>query len=97
MHADFAFEVSPRGKGLDCFRTWESLFLGTIPIVKTSTLDPLYLDEGFPVVIVELYREVTAKNLSRWRDCFADKFTPDMIERLTNDYWLGRIRAAVTP
>jgi hypothetical protein len=94
MHAEFAFEVSPRGKGLDCFRTWESLFLGTIPIVKTSTLDPLYIDEGFPVVIVESYREVTADNLARWRDRLAGQFTPAMVRRLTNDYWLDRIRSA---
>jgi hypothetical protein len=94
IHADFAFEVSPRGKGLDCFRTWEALLLGTIPIVKTSTLDPLYVDEDFPVAVVESYREITPDNLTRWRDSLAEKLAPRMIRRLTNDYWLDRIRAA---
>jgi hypothetical protein len=70
------------------------LFLGTIPIVKTSTLDPLYIDEDFPVAIVESYREVTADNLARWREGLTEKLTPAMILRLTNDYWLGRIRSA---
>ena len=94
IHADFAFEVSPRGKGLDCFRTWEALFLGTLPIVKTSTLDPLYVDEDFPVAVVESYREITPDNLTRWRDSLAEKLAPRMIRQLTNDYWLDRIRAA---
>jgi hypothetical protein len=92
MHADFAFEISPRGKGLDCFRTWECLMLNTIPIVKSSTLDPLFIDEDFPVAVVESYQEITRENLLRWRDCLSPKFTPQMVERLTNEYWLNRIR-----
>ncbi len=53
----FKFAVSPHGGGLDCYRTWESLFLGMIPIVRTSTLDPLY--NGLPVLIVSHWEEVT--------------------------------------
>jgi hypothetical protein len=49
-HVCYAFEICPRGNGLDCHRTWEALLLRSIPIVRTSTLDPLY--EGFPVVII---------------------------------------------
>lgn len=93
-HEDFAFEASPRGSGLDCFRTWEALFLDTIPIVKTSPLDALYRREGFPVVIVESWREITPAALARWRDDLAGRFTDDMRRRLTNDYWLGRITEA---
>ena len=93
-HDEFAFEVSPRGSGLDCFRTWEALFLNTIPIVKTSPLDELYRREVFPVVIVESWSEITQGALSRWRDDLAGRFTDDMRRRLTNDYWLGRITEA---
>lgn len=92
-HDEFAFEISPRGKGLDCFRTWESLFLGTIPIVMTTTLDPLYLDEKLPVVIVQSWHEVTAKNLARWKSELEGKFGADTIQKLGNDYWLGKFRA----
>ncbi len=35
------FSISPRGFGLDTHRLWESLYLGTVPIVKTSSLDSL--------------------------------------------------------
>lgn len=31
--ADFKFALSPRGWGPDSYRTWEALFVGTIPIV----------------------------------------------------------------
>ena len=33
------------GHGEDCFRTWESVMFGAIPIVKNSTLWPLF--KGF--------------------------------------------------
>jgi len=94
VHGEFAFEASPRGKGLDCFRTWEALFLGTIPIVQSSSLDPLFLDEGLPVAIVESYREVTPANLARWKAQLQDRFTPALQQKLTTDWWLARIRAA---
>ena len=97
LHADFAFEISPRGNGLDCFRTWEALVLDTIPIVKTTPLDPLFEDENFPVVVVRSYAEITAEALRRWKAEKQELFTPDMKRRLTNDYWLEKIRAASAP
>lgn len=51
------FVLSPRGNGLDCHRTWEALYLGSIPIVCTSTLDPLF--EGLPVLIIQDWSEIT--------------------------------------
>jgi hypothetical protein len=95
-HDDFAFEVSPRGKGLDCFRTWECLFLGTIPIVKTSPLDALYRQEQFPVVIVQSYEEISSANLRRWKADLEGGFTPELIRRLSNDYWVERIRGTIS-
>lgn len=87
----YAFVVSPHGNGLDCHRTWESLVLGNIVIVKRSSLDPLY--EDLPVVIVDDWREITAKNLENWCALHAPGFDrPEVQERLTNRYWLERAR-----
>lgn len=87
----YAFVVSPHGHGLDCHRTWESLVLGNIPIVKRSSLDPLY--EGLPVAIVDDWREITASNLERWHALLHSAFlNAEVQERLTNRYWIARIR-----
>jgi hypothetical protein len=94
IHDDFAFEIAPRGNGLDTFRTWEALALETIPIVQRSPLDPLYDDEALPVVVVDSYREVTAEALVRWQRERAPRFTPDLAHRLTNEYWVEKIRGA---
>jgi hypothetical protein len=87
----YAFVVSPHGNGLDCHRTWESLVLGNIVIVKRSSLDPMY--DGLPVVIVDDWREITADNLRRWHAEHQGAFDdPLVLERLTNRYWIARMR-----
>jgi len=87
----FAFVISPHGHGLDCHRTWESLALGSIPIVRRSPLDPLY--EGLPVVIVDDWREISAHALHGWHEEHHASFdSADVQERLTNRYWIARVR-----
>lgn len=87
----YAFVVSPHGNGLDCHRTWESLVLGNIVIVKRSSLDPLY--DGLPVVIVDDWSEITAQNLSKWHGEHAAACEASSVrERLTNRYWIERMR-----
>lgn len=87
----YAFVVSPHGNGLDCHRTWESLVLGNIPIVRRSSLDPLY--EGLPVVIVDDWSEITKDNLRRWLEVHGDAFEqPEVQLRLTNRYWIEHMR-----
>ncbi len=91
-HANYAFEVCPRGAGSDCHRIWEALLLHTIPIVQTSCLDPLFA--VFPVVAIADWREITLEAVARWRAQLAHGFISTMLDRLTGDYWLSRIMAA---
>ena len=87
----YAFVASPHGHGLDCHRTWESLVLGNIPIVKRSSLDELY--DGLPVVIVSEWDEITTDNLRRWHATHRAAFLETEVqERLTNRYWIARMR-----
>ena len=57
------FVLCPRGAGIDCYRTWESILMGAIPIVKHSALDPLFVD--LPVLIVSDWSEVNEKLLAK--------------------------------
>lgn len=64
-YAEYPFVISAAGNGLDCHRTWELLYLGSIVVTKTSPLDRLF--DGLPVVIVEDWNEVGDKgNLAKW-------------------------------
>jgi hypothetical protein len=90
----YAFVVSPHGNGLDCHRTWESLVLGNIVIVKRSSLDPLY--EGLPVVIVDDWQQITHDNLKLWHATHTSAFDqPEVQEKLTNAYWIARMRRLI--
>ena len=89
-HADFLFEISPQGNGLDCYRTWEALLLQTIPIVRSSTLDPLY--DGLPVAIVDSWEDVTVERLAIWRRELLPLFeTGEVARRLDHELWATRL------
>jgi hypothetical protein len=73
QYCTYKYGISPRGNGLDCHRTWEMLYFGMIPIVKTSPLDILY--DGLPVVIIKEWeflkqidwlKEIDAKTAECW-------------------------------
>lgn len=85
--ASAKFEVAPRGNGLDTHRLWESLYLGTIPIVKTSSLDGLY--EGLPVLVVQDWAEVTEEFLAKKYEEFSKRTFN--LEKLSMDYWAKEI------
>ena len=90
----YAFVVSPGGGGLDCHRTWESLALDNIVIVRRSPLDSLY--QGLPVVIVDRWEEITESNLRRWHAQHAGSFAGRETQaRLSNQYWIDRARAVL--
>lgn len=77
------FVLSPRGNGVDCHRTWEALYMGAIPIVRTSELDVLY--EGLPVIIINDWNEVTQSFLEEKFESMCNQ--PYQWEKLTAEYW----------
>ncbi len=84
------FILCPRGNGLDCHRTWEVLLMGAIPIMKHSTLDPLFA--GLPVVLINKWSDVTEDFLEKTyakiqRTIFAT-------DRMFGGYWLKLIAQA---
>lgn len=95
-YASYPFVMSAHGNGLDCHRTWEVLCLGGIPIVKTSSLDPLY--RGLPVAIVEDWREVRdMARLERWLERLAPLADAEAVRaRLDPRAWLSPLRDLVS-
>ena len=48
------FVLSPPGRGLDCHRTWEAIYLGAVPVVLEGTLSPELL-RNLPIHSVSSY------------------------------------------
>ena len=86
--AETKFVLCPRGNGLDCHRIWESLYMGSIPIVKSSASDSLF--EELPVLVVQDWNELTEEFLeAKYREMSMQTYA---LERLGLDYWLKLIR-----
>ena len=87
--ASSKFELCPRGIALDTYRLWECLYLGTIPIVKSSSLDPLLKD--LPVLIVEDWSLITEQFLNeKFLEFQKKSFNMD---KLKFSYWKKMINS----
>lgn len=86
------FIVSPPGAGLDCYRTWEAIIMGAIPIVLRSEISSLY--DGLPVMFVDSWADIKRDNLQ--------KFESEYLKSLRNGckpwrpkiwarYWITKI------
>ena len=74
------FVVSPPGNGPDCHRTWESLYLGAIPIVKTKFWP--FTKVNLPVIQIKDWNELEAISPSM----VVSELTP----WTSINYWLER-------
>lgn len=89
--AQYAFSICPIGNGMDTHRVWEDLYLGIIPIVKSTPLDPLY--RMYPIVIIQDWKEITSENLEKWyADLHPQFLNSEVINRLSQTYWVGLIK-----
>ena len=83
------FVISPRGYGFDCYRTWEALYAGSIPVVQSYGIDSIY--EGLPVIIVDDILNVTIEDLEvEYEKLKLKKFD---LSRLFLDYWMNKMRS----
>ena len=56
------FTVSPFGNGADCHKTWESLYLKTVPIVTESININFY--KNLPIIIISDWSKFNINELN---------------------------------
>lgn len=84
------FVISPRGGKIDCYRTWETLYAGSIPVVESWGIDSIY--EDLPVIIVDDLTTVTQELLDTAFEQMKHKTFN--LEKLHADYWFNQLRQA---
>jgi hypothetical protein len=82
---DFKFVACPRGNGTDTHRFWETLYRGSIPVVKRSRWSDSISELGIPIVQLENWNfeeflETTTNGI--W-----SLFNPEEIPALWMDHW----------
>ena len=82
-----AFCISPPGNGVDCHRIWESLYLGTIPVVETHSAFNQF--KHLPILFIDDWNKVTIDFLASQVGMLNQFNNP--IHELTMSYWVQKI------
>jgi len=81
------FVFSPEGNGMDTIRTWEALYMGTIPIEKRNLNNRFYTD--LPICFVDKWEDVTEEFLnSEYKRIKSIRWNMD---KLKFSYWQDKI------
>jgi len=74
------FTVSPVGNGLDCHKTWEAIYMKSIPIVTRWHGVEKFKQLGIPIIIIDDWSELKNLNLS-----------PELYKKIWGDFDLNLI------
>lgn len=83
--AQSKYTLAPWGNGVDTYRFWEALYLGSCPITLSHTH---YLGfKGLPAILINSYSDLNMETLEEKYI----KFNPKEINYLNMDYWFDKI------
>jgi hypothetical protein len=89
---DHFYTLCPRGNGIDCHRTWETLYLNRVPVMLRHRNAEFYDD--LPILFVDDWEEVTVDLLESKREHFLT--TAWNFDKLRFDYWKDKIHEAAS-
>ena len=82
------FVLSPQGNGLDCHRTWESIYLGAVPVVISGTLSPFFT-QNLPIWEIEKWEIILEMTDSQLKEKYEEINSRDP-EMAYSAYWENR-------
>lgn len=56
------YSASPEGNGIDCHRTWESMLLGSVPIVESNVSTRYWYTIGLPILLIDSWKDIKTMN-----------------------------------
>jgi len=81
------FNICPRGNGIDTHRMWESIYLGSIPIVPNCINNKQYDD--LPILIINKWSEINNNFLNKKYEEIMSK--PLDYKKIDLEYWRKEI------
>ncbi len=88
---NYKFIISPQGRGLDCHRTWEALYLGIIPIIKKNPWSEYMEKTGIPLLIINDWKEINSFSEKELEKIYLEKKPGLNSEIIFQDYWNKKI------
>lgn len=86
------FVLCPRGSGIDTHRLWESLYLGSIPVVRLNEDECHIYDSvgDLPILIINDWRKTTPEFLTqKYQEIISQMWN---LDKLRVSYWLDHIQ-----
>jgi hypothetical protein len=83
----YLFIASPPGNGVDCHRTWEALYLRSVPIVLRSTLTDHFYGLGLPLLVVDSYGDERLGDSAALESIYRELSPRFESPALWFDYW----------
>lgn len=85
------FVLCPEGNGIDTHRTWETLYIGSIPIEKRNKNNIFYID--LPICFVDKWEDISEDFLNFEYDRI--KNSTWNLKKLDLDYWKNLINSEI--
>jgi hypothetical protein len=83
-----SFVLCPRGNGVDTHRLWETLYMGSIPVVIRDVAHSDWTD--LPILFVDSWEEVTEERLRE--ELVRIEASSWNMDKLLIGYWIERIK-----
>lgn len=90
----YLFVASPPGQGPESNRTWEALYMRTIPITKPFVGINYFKELGLPIWIVEDWHELDTYSEKELASKYNELFDNASFDALSMDYWIHKIEEA---
>ncbi len=87
----YKFVVSPPGNAIESCRTWEALYVRTVPIVKDSVAMRYFVSLGLPIWIVKEWNELDMLNEETLKVKYESFMKNPNWEPLHMDFWIKLI------
>lgn len=85
---NYKYVLEAFGRCFDGFRVWESILIGTIPIVFSSPLNELYDD--LPILVIDSFEQINETFLEEQYKILSNR-TDYKLEKLRIEYWKNLI------
>jgi len=85
------FVQSPRGSSIEGCRTWEAMYIGSVPIVISNVTNDYFSTLGAPMLVLKNWNEMTLLNKENIDYVYADILQKANMEMLHMEYWINKI------
>jgi len=87
----YKFNASPEGAGIDCHRTWETLYLKAIPIVEKSASTEYWSKIGLPLYIIDSWSKIDTIDTQSIVNFYLESYAKFDSPALYMEYWITKI------